>query len=361
MGKKHICLIDYDMCDWGGVEQVIENLGHAFLEDYRVSVVSLCSGFLREYEGISCYTIINKRARMREILVHGYWKLVQVLNQNQVDIAVVCESCAGMIVTMAKPFIKAKVIFADHLNLLSVWNDKPVWYMRYFSSRFSEHTVTLTEKNKKDYVKYFHSSPEKLTVIYNWIDKKVFDAAGEYQSDAKKILTVGRLEHAKGYDRLVDIAEKLLPQHPEWEWHIFGKGSLQEELGQQIQSRGLGKQLILMGKSEKMLEEYGKYSIFAMTSYVEGLPLALLEAKANQLPSVSFDILTGPSEIIDDGRNGYLIEDGDINSFAEKLEMLMRDELLRVSFSRQSRQGIERFQKEKILEQWKALFDAILR
>ena len=114
MGKKHICLIDYDMCDWGGVEQVIENLGHAFLEDYRVSVVSLCSGFLREYEGISCYTIINKRARMREILVHGYWKLVQVLNQNQVDIAVVCESCAGMIVTMAKPFIKAKVIFADH-------------------------------------------------------------------------------------------------------------------------------------------------------------------------------------------------------------------------------------------------------
>ena len=110
-----------------------------------------------------------------------------------------------------------------------------------------------------------------------------------------------------------------------------------------------------------MLEEYGKYSIFAMTSYVEGLPLALLEAKANQLPSVSFDILTGPSEIIDDGRNGYLIEDGDINSFAEKLEMLMRDELLRVSFSRQSRQGIERFQKEKILEQWKALFDAILR
>ena len=244
------------------------------------------------------------------------------------------------------------------MNLLSVWNDKPVWYMRYFSSRFSEHTVTLTEKNKKDYVKYFHFSPEKLTVIYNWIDKKVFDAAREYQSDAKKILTVGRLEHAKGYDRLVDIAEKLLPQHPEWEWHIFGKGSLQEELGQQIQSRGLGKQLILMGKSEKMLEEYGKYSIFAMTSYVEGLPLALLEAKANQLPSVSFDILTGPSEIIDDGRNGYLIEDGDINSFAEKLEMLMRDELLRVSFSRQ---GIERFQKEKILEQWKALFDAILR
>ena len=360
MGKKHICLIDYDMSDWGGAEQVIENLGHAFLEDYRVSIVSLCSGFLREYEGISCYTIINKRARMREILVHGYWKLVQVLNQNRVDIAVVCESCAGMIVTMAKPFIKAKVIFADHSNLLSVWHDKPVRYMRYFSSRFSEYTVTLTEKNKRDYIKYFHFSPERLTVIYNWIDKKVFDAAGEYQSDAKKILTVGRLEQVKGYDRLVDIAERILPQHPDWEWHVFGKGSLQEELRQKIQHKGLGKQLILMGKSEKMLEQYCEYSIYAMTSYVEGLPLALLEAKANQLPSVSFDILTGPSEIIEDGINGYLVKDGDISGFAEKLDVLMGDELLRASFSKQAGQGIERFQKEKILEQWKALFDLML-
>lgn len=361
MRKKHICLIDYDMCDWGGAEQVIENLGHAFLTDYKVSIVSLCSGFLREYDGISCYTIINKRARMREILAHGYWKLIHILNQKQVDIAVVCESCAGMIVTMAKPFIKAKVIFADHSNLLSVWDDKPVRYMRYFSSRFLEHTVTLTEKNRGDYIKYFHLSPQKLTVIYNWIDKKVFDAVKGYQSNTKKILTVGRLERVKGYDRLLDIAEKVLPQYPDWEWHIFGKGSLQEELRRQIQEKGLDRQVILKGKSEKMLEEYCNYSIFAMTSYVEGLPLALLEAKTNHLPSVSFDILTGPSEIIEDGKNGYLVKDGDIEGFAERLDMLMRDESLKVSFSRQASEGIERFQKEKILEQWKALFDVVLR
>lgn len=361
MGKKHICLIDYDMCDWGGVEQVIENLGYAFLADYKVSIISLCTGFLREYNDVSCYTIVNKRARMREILVQGYWKLIHILNQNHVDIVIVCESCAGMIVTMAKPFINAKVIFADHLNLLSVWQDKPVRYMRYFSSKFSEHTVTLTEKNKEDYIKYFHLSPQKLTAIYNWIDEKVFTAAKEYQSNEKKILTVGRLEYAKGYDRLLEIAENVLPRHPDWEWHIYGKGSLQEMLRQQIQQRGLGRQLVLMGKSEKMLEEYSKYSIFAMTSYVEGLPLALLEAKTNHLPSVCFDILTGPSEIIENGKNGYLVQDGDIGDFAEKLEILIQDQLLRESFSSQTIQGIEKFQKENIMEQWKALFGMMLR
>jgi Glycosyltransferase len=360
MGKKHICLIDYDMCDWGGVEQVIENLGQAFLGDYRVSIISLCSGFLRTYDGISCYTIIDKRARMREILVSGYWKLIQILNQNHVDIVIVCESCAGMIVTLARPFIKAKVIFADHLNLLSVWNDKPVRYMRYFSSRFSDCTITLTKKNKDDYIQYFHCPPQKLTVIYNWIDENVFKAVKEYKSGEKKIVTAGRLEHAKGYDRLLDIAERVLPCHPDWEWHIFGSGSLQKMISQEIQNRNLGKQLILTGNSKTMLEEYHNYSIFAMTSYVEGLPLVLLEAKTNRLPSISFDILTGPSEIIDDGQNGYLVEEGDIIGFSEKLSLLMENEKLRKSFSDQAYQGIEKFQKEKILKQWECLFDRIL-
>ena len=55
-----------------------------------------------------------------------------------------------------------------------------------------------------------------------------------------------------------------------------------------------------------------------------------------------------------------MVKDGDISGFADKLDVLMGDELLRASFSKQAGQGIERFQKEKILEQWKALFDLML-
>ena len=58
--------------------------------------------------------------------------------------------------------------------------------------------------------------------------------------------------------------------------------------------------------------------MFVMTSQMEGLPMVLLEAKSWGLPLVSFDIMTGPSDIIQDGINGYLIEEGNIDEMAER-------------------------------------------
>lgn len=360
MKKPHICLIDYDMSDWGGVEQVIENLSQAFLTDYQVSIISLCTGFIKTYDGISCHTIIHKRARIREIITKGYFKLIKTINHNHVDIVMVCEPCAGIIISLARPWIKAKVIFADHLNLRGIWNDKPIRYMKYINSKVSDYTVTLTEQNQKDYIKYFHHPKNKICHIYNWINENVFALAQTYNNDTKKIITVGRLAEVKGYDRLLDIAEIVLPKHPAWEWHIYGDGKLRKKLKQEIHNRHLENQLILKGASSKMWEEYHNYSIFALTSYLEGLPLVLLEAKANRLPTISFNIPVGPSEIINNKVNGFLVKDGQVFDFAQKLELLMINDTLRCSFSEHAYKGIEKFQKDTILSQWKALFNQLL-
>ena len=181
----------------------------------------------------------------------------------------------------------------------------------------------------------------------------------EYQRDTKKIMTAGRLEYEKGYDRLIDIAKQVLPQHPDWEWHIYGKGKLYKVIDRKIRDNKLERQLILKGMSNELLEEYHNYAIFALTSYIEGLPLVLLEAKVNHVPSISFNILTGPSEIINDGYNGYLIQDGDISSFAEKLGILMESDDLRYTFSCHTCEGIDKFRKNEILKQWKALFSKL--
>ncbi len=360
MKRKHICLINYDMCHWGGVEQVIENMGLALQKEYKISIISLCTGFLKTYEGIDCHTIINRKARVREILIQGYFKLVRTINRNHVDIIMVCGPCAGTIVALVKPFIKAKIIFADHLNLRGSWDNKPICRMLYWNSKMSDYTVTLTKQNRNDYIRYFHISPKKICYIYNWIDEQVFKTAQTYQADSKKIITAGRLEYEKGYDRLIEIAKIVLPQHPDWEWHIYGGGELEKTIEHKIMDYGLEKQLILKGMSKKLLEEYHNYSIFALTSYIEGLPLVLLEAKVNHLPSVSFDILTGPSEIIQDGHNGYLVQDGDISAFARRLGQLMDNEGLRESFSSHACDNIDKFRKSKILRQWKSLFNRLL-
>ena len=83
--------------------------------------------------------------------------------------------------------------------------------------------------------------------------------------------------------------------------------------------------------------------------------MVLLEGKAHGLPLVSFDIMTGPSDIIDDGINGYLVAPFDTDAMARKLETLMTDHALRLKMSENAAVGMEKFSEETILRAWETL------
>ena len=83
--------------------------------------------------------------------------------------------------------------------------------------------------------------------------------------------------------------------------------------------------------------------------------MVLLEAAANAIPSVSFDVQTGPREIIDDGVNGYLAPCYDCEAFAERLGALMDDPSLRQRFSDAMTVTQDKFSEERIYLQWRAL------
>ena len=96
-----------------------------------------------------------------------------------------------------------------------------------------------------------------------------------------------------------------------------------------------------------------------MTSRSEGLPMVLLEAKLMKLPNVSYDILTGPSEIILNGVNGYLVEPENVNAFAESLARLMESERLREEFSANAWDNIGKFDSAEITKKWIRLLDSL--
>lgn len=74
-----------------------------------------------------------------------------------------------------------------------------------------------------------------------------------------------------------------------------------------------------------------------MTSIYEGLPLVLLEAKAWGVPVIAYDCPTGPREIIENGKDGFLIESGDHLGYIQKLNELANDDELYYSFSRNTK------------------------
>jgi glycosyltransferase involved in cell wall biosynthesis len=170
-------------------------------------------------------------------------------------------------------------------------------------------------------------------------------------------LSVGVVREIKGFDMLVDIAKIVFKKHPDWSWEIYGDqtSSYTVKIQEKINLYKLNKQLILKGLSQNIDAEYSKSAFIVMTSRMEGLPMVLLEAKAHNLPIVAFDIQTGPSDIVCDNQNGFLIEPYNIEKMAEKINLLIENDELRKQFSDNAVLDSEKFSPERIIEQWTSL------
>ena len=266
-------------------------------------------------------------------------------------------ACSSLLVQKT---VKTRFVYCDHGALRNQWKDKTITAIRLLSSICSDKVVALTEVTREDYTKCFKISRRKVSCIYNWIDDDLVKKDDIYKCNSQKIITVGRFGHEKGYDMLVKVAEKVLPENPMWTWDIYGDGECYKEISESIINRGLDNQLILKGDVNNITDLYSEYAFLVLTSYREGLPLVLLEAKASKLPLISFDIATGPSEIIRNNIDGILVEPYDIDKMADAINKLIKEEALRKEMSKNSRENIEKFRKENILRQWIELVNSLV-
>ena len=106
-------------------------------------------------------------------------------------------------------------------------------------------------------------------------------------------------------------------------------------------------------------EKYRDSSIFVLSSRYEGFGLVLAEAMSTGVPSVSFACPCGPSDIIHDGEDGILVENGNVLKLAEGICMLIEDERLRKQYGRIARKNVQRFSQNTIMELWINLFNSV--
>lgn len=133
------------------------------------------------------------------------------------------------------------------------------------------------------------------------------------------------------------------------------------EVKEKIIKYNLENNVILKGAVNPILvyDQYSNYTMFVLTSYREGLPLVLLEAKANKLPIVSFDIETGPNEIVENNVNGFLIEKYNIKEMAIRINELLKNKDLRQKFSNNAYKNINKFKQDTIINEWINLINSI--
>lgn len=200
--------------------------------------------------------------------------------------------------------------------------------------------IAQTQKAKDIYQTMYRN--DNMVVIGNPIRELSPDNSVERE---KMVLSIGRLIDTKHYDRLIDVFSKI--DAPDWKLVIIGGDALKlhnsEKYRQQVERLGLQERVILTGTLKNVDDYLHKSSIFAFPSSSEGFPNVVGEAMSAGLPVVSYDCVAGPSDMIEDGENGYLVPVFDDGLMKKKLEYLMDHEEERLKMGANARRSMKRF------------------
>ena len=195
--------------------------------------------------------------------------------------------------------------------------------------------VVLTEEDS-----LLWGKPANIAVIPN---------ASSFQTDkvsslnSKNVLAVGRLTHQKGFERLIEAWALIQYKYPEWKLTIVGDGEDKAKLQQQIVSLRVEGSVNLQPPTQDIESLYMNASFVAMSSRYEGLPI------------VSFDCQCGPKDIVNDGIDGLLVPEGDVEGLAESMSRLMSDDELLKQMGKAAKVSSQRFEEQVIMEHWERI------
>lgn len=210
--------------------------------------------------------------------------------------------------------------------------------------------VVLTEEDKKAWA--------ELPNICVISDPLSFCPTQRSSLSIKRVIAVGRYVYQKGFDQLLQAWATIERQYPEWQLVVFGDGN-RTPYEQQMKELGIDdNRCHLYGPTTDIQQEYVNSSIFVFSSRFEGFGMVLVEAMACGLPVVSFDCPCGPKDIVKDGEDGILVENGNIELLATSLSKMMRDEALRQAMSQAALKNVQPFRIEQIAEQWRKIFES---
>jgi poly(glycerol-phosphate) alpha-glucosyltransferase len=223
--------------------------------------------------------------------------------------------------------------------------------------------IMLTEDSRRDFQKLYGDSCNIFVIPHPYpyeINRIDFN-----ERDHKKAVIVSRLNITKLINMSIDVFSLVVKEVPDAKLEIYGRGDEEEKLREQIIRLRLEKNVFLMGYTDDPLAIFKTAALSMMTSLAEGYGMTLMESICNGCPAFAFDIKYGPSEIIQDGRTGFLVERFNIDLFARKVIKFFKDEQMQRDMSSYCYEDVSRFNTDSFLENWfnmtKTLYDRYLK
>lgn len=356
-----LCFFIDDITHTGGIERVISLLCSQFVVSHKDIEIEIVSQFRSsktlayDFNGVTITYLSNKDYDAKPHSPQRMFRILSnVLNvrrhfrKNKYDI-IVGQSYPNNILLYLAGVDMGNVIAAEHVYYDYYGNFLKRLRLRIYRKCFK--VVVLTTKDKECYDRHFPS--DHTLVIPNPV---VLTESLESPLNSKVAIAVGRIQYQKGFDTLVEVFKQVHKRHPDWNVDIYGDGNLRSELEQQISEAGLNGVINLKGRSNEINKKLREASFYIMSSRFEGFPMVLIEAQSQGLPVVSFDCPNGPSDIINNGVNGILVENQNKEQLYQAICYMIEYPEERKAMGKKSLENVGQYSCDRLCEKWVRLF-----
>ena len=314
---------------------------------------------------------LNRNIRMLPV---SAWRFIKALRQYRPDRVLITQAVAHESAALARlfyPFNFTLTIHGSEIYMHFVGGRKKQWtksrLMRWFFGK-ADRIICVSSFTEKLLSERINPPKKQTTVVRIGIDfetllsslnkRKTQEIREKLKLEGNKVLlTVARLTPRKGQDTVIKVLPEVIRVFPEVKYVIVGTGNYRQSLEKIVREKGLSDKVIFAGKvsKEDLPSYYELCDIFIMLSRksgetVEGLGISFLEAMAFKKPLIGGDH-GGVREVIEKGKNGYLVDPLNINNVAEAICRLLKDENLAKNMGEASRRKLEMEFSAKVMTQ----------
>lgn len=312
----------------------------------------------KEFRALVHFRGLKDNLRLLTYMISLFFKLVMIISKYKIDIvhahSTIPTGLLAVIVT--KIFRIHSFVTAHGMDINNFQNNMIFSNLISFSLNHSDKVIAVST-DLAEKIKDMGVNENKIIVLMNAVDINRFrssdtgDLRSKYGVRKKDVLLlfVGYLDTFKGIFELINAVYGLYKENKNIKLIIVGTGPKYKELEKKVFELGLDQSVIFAGTVlHNTIHKYFQAAdIFILPSYSEGLPVSILEAMASNTPVIASNV-GGIPEIIDDGKNGFIIPPKNESILRNKLMVLVNDVKLRENFAIKSAEIIrDKFDNNK--------------
>ena len=352
----------------GGVERYLEAL-LKYSDKCKIENILVCSQNYdyKKFETLTSRVIVLKMSHnidpIADIKVEK--ALRNIIKRERPDIVYAHSSKAGAFARIADIGLKNKVIYNPHgwaFNMQQSTKKKQMYkWVEKISAYFCDQIICISDAERLSALREKICKPNKLQVIYNGIDFVELNKESKQNVDLSipknsyVIGMVGRLSEQKAPDIFVEAAHLIKEQIPNAFFLMVGDGPLKKQIERQIDKLGLKESFCITGWVENPTAYMKKMDIGLLISRWEGFGLVIPEYMASNIPVIASRVDAIPN-LIEDGKDGILVNKDDFKSIAENVVRLKTNPDLYTKLKLQAMRKVKNFDIKRVASETENLY-----